>query len=196
MAGSSSSSVVVLPDRFDDGELVVRRWVVGDARALHQAIRRNVDHLRPWMPWIALEPQSLDQRKALIQTWEDDWRRGGDVVLAVLVEREVAGSAGLHRRIGANGLEIGYWIDKDRVGEGLATRVARLLTSAAFSVPGIERVEIPCDAQNHRSRRVPEKLGYTFVGLRPAPVLAPAETGQHRVHRMLRTDWPAAQPPT
>ena len=189
----AAASEPVLPDRFVDGELVVRRWTVDDSVALHEAIERNVEHLRPWMPWIALEPQVLEQRVALIETWEDEWRRGGDVVLAVLLDDEVAGSAGLHRRIGPGGLEIGYWIDKDKVGGGIATRVARLLTTAAFSIRGIERVEIPCDAENHRSRRVPEKLGYSFVGLRPAPILAPAETGQHRVHRMQRTDWHAAQ---
>lgn len=42
----------------------------------------------------------------------------------------------------AGRVEIGYWIHASYVGQGLATAVARLLTAAAFSVPGITHVEI------------------------------------------------------
>lgn len=179
----------VLPDRFDDGDLVVRRWTVADAPALHEAVVRNTEHLRPWMPWIALEPQTVDQRAELIAGWERDWERGGDVYLGVFLDDEVVGSTGLHRRIGPDGLEIGYWIDRDHVGRGLATRVSRLLTTAAFAVPGITVVEIPCDDANAASARVPTKLGFTHVATIDAPALAPSETGRHRVHRMTRDEW-------
>jgi len=178
-----------LPDLFDAGDLVVRRWTVTDAAALHEAIVKNTEHLRPWMPWIAFEPQTVDQRAELIAGWERDWERGGDVVLGVFLDGRVVGSTGLHRRIGPNGLEIGYWIDRDHLGRGLAPRVSRLLTTAAFAMPGITVVEIPCDEANTASARVPIKLGFTYVGNIDAPALAPAETGSHRVHRMTRDEW-------
>ena len=178
-----------LPERFDDGDLVVRRWTVADADALHAAIVANTEHLRPWMPWIALEPQTVDQRVELIARWEREWEQGGDVVLGVFLDGEVVGSTGLHRRIGPDGLEIGYWIDRGHVGQGLATRVSRLLTTAAFAVPGIVVVEIPCDDANHASARVPRKLGFTYVGNIDVAPLAPAESGSHRVHSMTRDGW-------
>jgi ribosomal-protein-serine acetyltransferase len=178
-----------LPDRFEDGELVVRRWTADDAPALHAAIVRNVDHLRPWMPWIALEPQTIEQRAERLAAWDQDWKDGGDIALGVFQDGAAVGGTGLRRRIGPDGLVIGYWIDRDNRGQGLATRVARLLTTAAFTVPGITHVEIPCDQANIASRRVPEKLGFTHVRDVPRPPLAPAETGTQRVHRMTRGAW-------
>ncbi len=180
-----------LPDRFEEDDLLVRRWTVDDATALHEAIRANVEHLRPWMPWIAFEPQSVDQRVALIEQWEQGWRGGGDVVLAVFLDGAAVGSTGLHRRLGPDGLEIGYWIDREHLGRGLAPQVSALLTTAAFTRPEIYHVQIPCDQANTASARVPEKLGFTFVGTIDAPIAAPSETGTHRVYRMTRSDWAA-----
>ncbi len=178
-----------LPDWFEDGDLVVRRWTVGDAPVLHDAITANVEHLRPWMSWIASEPQTVEQRVALIEQWDQDWRAGGDVVLGVFLDSVVVGSTGLHKRIGPDGLEIGYWIDREHLGRGLARRVSALLTTAAFTLPEITHVQIPCDQDNTASARVPEKLGFTYLGSVDAPIVAPSETGSHRVYRMNRSDW-------
>jgi ribosomal-protein-serine acetyltransferase len=67
MTGSSR-----FPARLDDGDLVLQAWTVEDAAALHEAVVASVDHLRPWMPWIAAEPQTVEQRAALIAGWERD----------------------------------------------------------------------------------------------------------------------------
>ncbi|MBI2704961.1 MAG: GNAT family N-acetyltransferase [Actinobacteria bacterium] len=179
----------LLPEWFEDDDLFVRRWTVDDAPALHEAINANIEHLRPWMPWIAFEPQTVEQRVALIEQWEKDWRAGGDVVLGVLLDGVVVGSTGLHRRIGPDGLEIGYWIDHSHVGRCLAPRVSAVLTTAAFTLPEITHVEISCDQANTASARVAQKLGFTYIGNIDAPIVAPSEIGSHRVYRMTRSTW-------
>lgn len=178
-----------LPDRFEDEELVVRQWRVEDAPLLHEAITASIEHLRPWMAWIELEPQTIDQREALITGWRDAWGDGGDVPVGVFLDDLVVGGAGLHRRLGPGALEIGYWIRADHAGRGLATRVSRLLTSGAFTLPDVTHVEIHCDRANIASGRVPEKLGFTYIGDIEKPPLAPAETGTQRVYRVTRDDW-------
>ena len=55
----------------------------------------------------------------------------------------------------AHTLEIGYWVHVDHLQKGYATEMARILTSAAFTVPGIERVEIHHDKANTRSGAIP-----------------------------------------
>ena len=126
-----------LPERFEEGDLVLQRWRVEDALAQHEAVVESEEHLRPWMPWIGFEPRTVEQRAELIAQWEGEWREGGDVMLAVWLEGVVAGSTGLHRRIGPDGLEIGYWIRADHTRRGLATRVARLLTTGALTIPAV-----------------------------------------------------------
>src|SRR6185312_15596398 len=146
----------LLPERLEDPDgLLLRRWVPEDAEGLGRAVAESVEHLRPWMAWIAHEPMALDSRREMIAEWEHDWSEGGDVVMGVFVDDgRVAGRCGLHRRIAAGGLEIGYWIHPAFLRRGLATRVARMLTDAAF-VPGITRVEIHHDKANQASAGVP-----------------------------------------
>ena len=167
----------LLPELIEDGPLVLRRWRVADAELQHRVVQESLEHLRPWMPWVAGEPQPLDRRREMLAGWARDWAAGGDVYLAVIFEGEVAGSTGLHRRRGAGVLEIGYWIHPAFTRRGIATRVARVLTATALAQPGIERVEIHHDKANVASAAIPAKLGYKFVSEHAGEPSAPAETG-------------------
>ncbi len=169
--------------------MVLRRWLPADAPAMHDAVSHSVEHLRPWMAWIAFEPQTVADRRRLIRRFGRVWRRGGDVVMGIFVDGRVVGGTGLHRRLGPDGLEIGYWIAAGHTGRGHATAAARLLTTAAFGVPGIARVEIHHDQANRASAAVPRRLGYRFVGAAPDAVKAPAETGIDWTWRVTRDEW-------
>ncbi|MBV9603618.1 MAG: GNAT family N-acetyltransferase [Solirubrobacterales bacterium] len=184
-----------LPERLEgpDG-LLLRRWVIADAEALAGAVTESAEHLRPWMAWIAEEPVALELRRKRIAEWERDWSQGGDVILGLFVDGRVAGGGGLHRRLGPDGLEIGYWIHPAFLRRGLATRVAGTLTDAAFTVPGITFVEIHHDKANQASGGVPRKLGFEWLGEAPDDPEAPAELGIEWRWRMDRDAW-LARPP-
>jgi ribosomal-protein-serine acetyltransferase len=185
----------VLPDRIEGAGLLLRRWRVADAEVQQRAVTESIEHLRPWMAWIADEPQSLDRRRARLAEWERSWASGGDVFLAVVADDRVVGSTGLHRRRGPGRLEIGYWIHADFLRRGLATRVGHLLTDAAFSVAGIERVEIHHDKANVASAGVPRRLGFTLVAETPDGRAAPAEAGIDCAWHMMRREWVAIHGP-
>lgn len=180
----------VLPERLEDPDgLLLRRWEPADAEALGRAVAESADHLRPWMAWIAHEPVAVESRRAMIAEWEREWSTGGDVILGVFVDRRVAGGCGLHHRIGAGGLEIGYWIHSAFLRRGLATRTARALTDAAFGLPGIARVEIHHDKANQASAGVPRKLGFAWLGESPDKPAAPADVGIEWRWRMKKEGW-------
>lgn len=187
-----SAEVSLLPDRIADPDgLLLRRWKSADAGALEQAITDSLERLRPWMAWAADEPVPLARRQAMFEDWERAWSQGGDVVLGVFLDGHVAGGCGLHRRIAADGLEIGYWIHSAHLRRGLATRAAGLLTEAAFRVPGITHVEIHHDKANGASAGVPRKLGYLWLGEVPDEPEAPGELGIEWQWRMDRARWQA-----
>jgi ribosomal-protein-serine acetyltransferase len=179
----------LLPDRALGPRVELRRWVAGDADALAASIGTNLDHLRPWMPWIAAEPLTVAERIALIREWERDWRAGGEVLLGAFVGGRIVGGCGLHRRSGPDELEIGYWLDAACTGRGLATEMAHLLTTAAFTVPDIVRTSIHHDKANLPSGRIPARLGYTFVGESPDEVSAPGEVGIDCAWSMQSEAW-------
>lgn len=173
-----------LPERVEDGELLLRRWWSEDAEALARVVAANEEHLRPWMPWMEEEPLALHERTGLIERWEADWEGGGDVVLGIFRDGEILGSCGLHRRLGPEGLEIGYWVSQAHLREGIATRAAGALAGAALALPGVERVEIHHDKANVASAGVPPKLGFELVGETIREPKAPAEVGVELVWRL------------
>lgn len=174
------------------GEVTVRPWRTDDAEALNAAIATSRGHLAPWMPWAAQPPPTVSERREQISRWLRDWSDGGDGIYGIFVREAVAGGCGLHRRIGPDGLEIGYWLASNFTGRGVMTTAAALLTDTAFTVPGIERVEIHHDRANVRSAGVPRRLAFILVGEREREPVAPAEIGIECQWRMSRTRWMAA----
>jgi ribosomal-protein-serine acetyltransferase len=181
---------MLLPERLAGYGVTLHRWQPGDAERLHQATLESIEHLRPWMDWISHEPMTVDERRRMLESWQQEWQAGADAIYAILVDDgAVAGGCGLHHRGGPGTLEIGYWIHPRFLRRGLATAAARLLTDAAFSIPGIRQVEIHHDKANLRSRAVPERLGYEFVGESPDERAVPAEMGIDCTWRMERAGW-------
>jgi RimJ/RimL family protein N-acetyltransferase len=180
----------ILTERLTDPDgLVVRRWLPEDAESLSAAVAQSLEHLRPWMAWVAQEPLTLEQRRSMLIGFERDWRGGGDMVLGMFLDGRVAGGCGLHRRIARDGLELGYWVHPRFTRRGLATAAARLLTDAAFTLPGIMHVEIHHDKANVASAGVPRRLGFWLVAEVADESEAPAEAGIECRWRMDRARW-------
>lgn len=182
-----------LPTSVSTERLTLRWWEESDAPALVDAVTASLDHLRPWMPWAASEPMAVAERTALIRRWRAEAGADGDAVYGVFLDGVPIGGTGLHRRRGPGTLEIGYWIHVDHVRRGYATELAGALTSAAFTVGGIEHVEIHHDRANAASGAVPRALGYRLVSEERRPVEAPAECGIDCGWRVRRDQWMAAR---
>ncbi len=180
----------VLPGRVDTERLVIRLWEPDDVDGLIEAVAESQEHLRPWMPWAAADPVDRATRLDWIGAGKQSWESGGDAVFGIFAAGEVVGGTGLHRRGGPDTLEIGYWVHVDHIGRGYATEAAGALTDAAFTVAGIDIVEIHHDRANVGSARVPEKLGFTMVAEHePTTVPSPGEERIDWCWQMRRADW-------
>jgi RimJ/RimL family protein N-acetyltransferase len=169
--------------------VMLRPWRVDDAEALGEAIAANIEHLRPWMPWIASEPLSLDARRELIAAWQRGSDEGGDRVFGAFCDGAVVGGCGLHRRIGPGGAEVGYWVHVHHLRRGYATEMAATLTDMAFAAGDVDRVEIHHDRANVASAGVPRALGFELVSEKPDEITAPGEEGVECVWRITRAAW-------
>ena len=160
------------------GNFVVRQYEIEDAASLALSVTESLEHLLPWMPWAKFEPQSVQQRRDLIEVWNQEWQAGSNFVMGIFENNLVVGGTGFHLR-GENGtIEIGYWVHAHHIGRGIAATVASALTSYAFEfLPEITTVQILHDEANEYSRRVPETLGFTMVETFDREPEAPAEKG-------------------
>lgn len=143
-------------------QLVLRCYDPADAPLLAASVTESLEHLLPWMPWAAAEPEPLQTKIERLRRFRANFDLGHDYIYGIFnpQEKRLLGGTGLHTRIGDQALEIGYWIHKDYIGRGYATETSAALAKVAFEVHHVERVEIHCAVENVRSAAVPRKLGF------------------------------------
>lgn len=108
----------------------------------------------------------------------------GDALNFAIRRATDTGQAGLAGSVGVSvsrprtgEVALGYWIAPHARGRGTAVRAVRLLARHALSTPGVERLEILTHPANHASRRVAERAGALFEGIRRRGLLPPASDG-------------------
>ena len=183
------------PRRVLTDRLLLRPYAPDDAAFVKDAVDTSLEHLRTFMDWAWAAPEPVGVIRRRLRTFRDAFRHGDDWIYG-LFDREgsaIVGGAGLHRRVGPEALEIGYWIRASRVRQGFATEAAAALTRLAFECCGALRVEIHVDPANTASLAVAERLGY----LREATLrkrLPPIKPGEPRrdevVFSLLDEEYP------
>lgn len=171
------------PERIELDGLVLRRERLGDEALVADSVLANLDHLRPWMPWAvpaAATASAQRERLAKVEQW---WEANSDYSYLLLdaAETSLLGIFGLHRRIGPEAIELGYWLTRAAVGKGSATAAARALTAAALKTDDVSRVEVHCDQANERSQLIPQRLGYQLDLVEDDEIEAPGEVGRSMI---------------
>ena len=152
--------------RIETQRLIVRCYEPADVQLLAEAITENIEHLRPWMPWVYAEPEPIEEKVKRIRRFRGMFDLGQNFVYGIFnpEETKLLGGTGLHPRLGEKELEIGYWIHKDYINRGLVTESTAALVRVAFELIRVHRVEIHCDPGNVASAAIPRKLGFTHEG--------------------------------
>lgn len=175
--------------RLTDG-LVLRRFdAEADLPELFQVIEESLEHLRPWMPWVA--EHGLETTREFLAGRALCWASRQAFTYAVTLDGAIVGVCGLFRREDTpeGGREIGYWLHPAATGRGVMTRAVRALVDEAFRLPDVAYVEVVHDVANLASGAVPARAGFTVHRHESATEpLAPAETGENRVWRLTRQE--------
>jgi RimJ/RimL family protein N-acetyltransferase len=117
--------------------------------------------------WIGRErplsrAESWRELAYLVGHWE--LRGYGQWLLEERATGELVGRAGLYFPEGWPGLEVGWTLARSRWGHGLATEAGRAAVDWAFAELATDRVISLIAPDNHRSRRVVERLGGSREG--------------------------------
>jgi ribosomal-protein-serine acetyltransferase len=171
-----------------DDEIEVRLLRTADADALYDVTIRNRDFLAPWMSWIDNVIDVSDShgflRSAEREAYEHTSFKAGIWRDGVLI-----GAIDLHDIDWNNShARIGYWLDEKNTGQGIMTRAVRLLAEYAFEALDLNRLEIHVATENHRSRRIPERLGFALEGVLRGVQRIRGEYLDHALYAMLREE--------
>jgi len=179
--------------RIITSRLIVRCWHPADAPRLKTAIEANVNHLLPWLPFAKNEPEDLQVKIERIRGWRSRFDADTDYTYAIFdpEETRVVGGTGLHKRVGDQAFEIGYWIDHEMINQGYATEISAALVKVAFEIMNARRVEIHVDPLNHRSAAVPHKLGFVHEAtLRERLATTEYEWSDEMIWTLFAGDYP------
>jgi RimJ/RimL family protein N-acetyltransferase len=168
------------PEQIEAGPVIVRRVRASDAGAIATAVSESLEYLRPWMPWATLDAADRASQLTRVAEADHDWEAGLGYVYSVLTADRgtLVGEIALHRRPADSSVEMGYWIAATEAGQGYGTSAGRALTAVALALPGVDRVEIHCDAANAPSAAIARKLGYRLDRIEERHPEAPGESGR------------------
>lgn len=174
-----------------DHQIEVRVLEEHHAGELYALIDRNREHIRQWLPWPDFT-RSVDDSKEFIRRSMVRFGHQEELACGIWYRSRLTGGTGAHFDRANRTAAVGYWIDKELEGQGVVWRTTKAMVRYLFAHWAIQRVEIRCASGNHRSRKIPERLGFHNDGtLRSAFVLGD-KTLDVVVYSMLLPEWESA----
>ncbi|UQA54875.1 GNAT family N-acetyltransferase [Polyangium aurulentum] len=157
-----------LPDALEGPRVRVRPYQPGDGSAFFRAIDAHREALSTWLGWLEQYP-SVEPAEAYVRRQAASWLLRESFVASLWLKEsgEYIGGAGFHlvdwrrRRV-----ELGFYLVPSFEGRGLAHEAVSLLLGLAFDHLDMRRVEAQCDAENSRSARLLQRLGFILEGRR------------------------------
>jgi len=176
--------------RIDD-RLHLRQLQPADADELFRLVDANRSHLRQWLPWVDGSVSPADSLAFIETTLQQAAERAG-FQAAILCDGRIGGVIGHHRIDWHNRVTtLGYWLSEGSQGHGVMTAACSAAVAHAFETLGLNRVQIACATTNHRSRAIPERLGFTCEGISRDAEWLYDRFVDHAVYARLRRDLPA-----
>lgn len=150
--------------------VVMRPAEVADAEALARAYVRNREHLAPWEP-VRSEEFFTARGQAALLDLEARNRGAGQMMRWLLAEPagEIVGSLTLSGIVFGpfRSANLGYWVDSEAGGRGLATAAVRTVCELTDSGLNLHRIQAGTLLDNVRSQRVLVKCGFESYGVAP-----------------------------
>jgi ribosomal-protein-serine acetyltransferase len=138
------------------------------AQAMTELIVRNQTRLSRWEPW-AEQPATVESTRAYIRAGLEDFLRGRQISTIIAIDggRRFIGRCGMRLNPYANSGDVGYWIDGQFEGRGIAMRAAHALIDTCFRELRLKKVDLRTSIDNKRSRALAERLGFVYEGVLP-----------------------------
>jgi len=185
-----------LPTEFDSPRLKLRCYRPGDGAEYFRALQSNGDHLYEFLPPNLEAVRSAENAEVVIRRLMAEWHLRSLFIFGVW-EQATGDYVGETYLANADWhvpcIELGYFVVKDKTGQGFASEAARATLDYAFERLGVIRVELQCAADNKASMGVAERCGFIFEGrMRNRNRKKSGEIVDRLWYGLVREDWRAA----
>lgn len=172
-----------------DDRQFLERIALSHVDLIFDAIDKNRKFLRKWLPFVDFTNKVADTER-FVRSLLEKSAANRDEVYVIWYKHEFAGLIGFKDKDRINDkIEIGYWLIEKMTGKGIATAATRKMVNLAFRNMDMNRVQIRCGVENHKSSAIPKRLGFMFEGIERS-----GERHNHsyidlEVYSLLKREW-------
>jgi ribosomal-protein-alanine N-acetyltransferase len=178
----------IWPVTLESGDLLLRPIRLRDKAEWTRVRARNAAWLQPWEASNPTGQGDLPTYGSMVRALNAQ-ARAASALPFVIAERVpgqskpvIVGQLTVSSILWGSAMmaTLGYWVDQDRAGRGIAPTAVAMATDHCFRTLGLHRMEINIRPENGPSLRVVEKLGFRDEGLRPRYLHINGDWADHR----------------
>ena len=186
------------PVTLESGDLVLRPIRYRDRKEWSEVRSRNSEWLAPWEASNPVPGGGLPDYRHMVRSLKAQAAQATALPFLITErtpgfrEPVIVGQLTVSSIVWGSAMmaTLGYWVDKDRAGHGIAPTAVALVTDYCFQTLGLHRMEINIRPENVPSLRVVEKLGFRDEGYRPRFLHINGEWADHRSFALTSEDVP------
>ena len=172
-----------------NNEIELKLLEIQDAERIFTITQESREYLREWLPWVDFT-KTLEDTKGFIKSTRQGFVDNKSLTTAILYKNEIVGVAGYNQLDWSNKIAyIGYWLGEGYQGNGIMTEVARGLTDYAINTLKMNKVDITAAEFNHKSRSIPQRLGFKEEGRLRQTEWINDHYVDHITYGMLASEW-------
>ncbi|WP_422933815.1 GNAT family N-acetyltransferase [Sinomonas sp. P47F7] len=188
----------IWPVSLESGDVGLRPIRQSDRLEWMGLRARNAEWLAPWE---ASNPQpggSLPTFRQMVRSLTQQAHEGSALPFVITLagpdarKPPIVGQLTVSSIVWGSALmaTLGYWVDHEHAGHGIAPTAVALATDHCFFSLGLHRMEINIRPENSPSLRVVEKLGFRYEGLRPRYLHIAGEWADHESFALTAEEVP------
>ncbi|MEX1030689.1 MAG: GNAT family protein [Paenibacillaceae bacterium] len=172
-----------------DNDLELRLLQMEHAERLFLQVDKNRNYLREWLPWVD-GTLSVEQVKEFIRSTHQQYVNNNGFQAGIFYKSNIVGCIGLHEiNWNSKKTSVGYWLAADYQGNGIMSRSCRAIINYMLKEVKLNRIEIRAAEFNHKSRAIPERLGFVQEGISRQDDWLNDHYVDYVIYGLLAKDW-------
>lgn len=186
------------PVTLEAGNILLRPLRHRDKREWMELRQRNADWLAPWEASNPAPGGYLPSYNEMVRALNAQVRSCSALPFVIAERREGTRRPVMVGQLTVSGIiwgsaltaTLGYWVDRERAGRGIAPTAVALATDYCFRELGLHRMEINIRPENEASLQVVRKLGFRDEGIRRAYLHIAGSWADHRSFALTAEEIP------
>ena len=178
--------------------MILRPIRYRDKKEWTEVRSRNSQWLAPWEASNPDPAGGLPDYRQMVRSLKSQAAQATALPFVITERIPTAGSSAIVGQLTVSSIvwgsammaTLGYWVDQDRAGRGIAPTAVALVTDHCFRTLGLHRMEINIRPETRPSLRVVEKLGFRDEGYRPRYLHINGEWADHRSFALTAEEVP------